>query len=130
MNMGERLFWTGEERRAYPRRLLLLIPSVLTLVPVGLGLLILWMLLSPTGFSGVFLSCYVLLVFVLPFCIPLIAAEFALWFSTLYVCEAVRYTTAKTVLCCIMSPLALIVVVRYVWFACEILREIFRPGMR
>lgn len=36
MTRGERLFWTGEERRVEPRHLLLLVPLLATLLPVAL----------------------------------------------------------------------------------------------
>lgn len=124
MNMGERLFWTGEERWTWQRRLFLLIPTLLTLLPVVLGLAIVWRQMDLIDFSDPLLLGYVLLIlvlFVLPFCLPLIAAEAVLWFSTLYVCKVERRTTVKTVLYCIASPLALGVVARYVWAAFELL---------
>lgn len=125
MNMGERLFWTGEERWTWQRRLLLLIPTLLTLLPVVLGLAIVWRQMDLIDFSDPLLLGYVLLIlvlFVLPFCLPLIAAEAVLWFSTLYVCKVERRTKVKTMLYCIASPLALTVVARYVWAAFELLR--------
>ena len=129
MNTGERLHGVKTGRLRWMRWMLLIPPSILTLLQAAFWI-IFFLFLTPFIIWGLAVSdfriawvyLYAFLFIVHPKCLILVAANVVLWGGALYVCRTESHTKNKTVFYRIAVPISLFKVCGFLCFVFRFLR--------